>query len=66
VAAVAGSLTYTRYNFVTRFIMKHIAGRTGLPVDTSRDYEFTNWTKLDQLIEDFIANDMPAVASVSG
>jgi menaquinone-dependent protoporphyrinogen oxidase len=54
VAAVAGALLYSKYNFVVRFFMKRIAKKAGGPVDTSRDYEFTNWTKLDHLIEDFV------------
>jgi menaquinone-dependent protoporphyrinogen oxidase len=51
--AVAGALSYTKYDFITRFIMKHIAAKAGLPVDTTRDYEFTEWEKLDRLIEGF-------------
>jgi menaquinone-dependent protoporphyrinogen oxidase len=62
IAAVAGALPYSRYNFVTRFIMKNIAGKTGLPVDTTRDYEFTDWTKLDHLIEEFISSEIPVTA----
>jgi menaquinone-dependent protoporphyrinogen oxidase len=54
VAAVAGALRFTRYDFVTRFVMKRIAGKVGMPVDTTRDYEFTDWATLDQLIEDSI------------
>jgi menaquinone-dependent protoporphyrinogen oxidase len=64
VAAVAGALMYSRYSFVTRFIMRHIAGRTGLPVDTTRNYEFTDWTKLDRLMEEFISTDIPLPADV--
>jgi len=56
VAAVAGALLYSKYNFVVRFFMKQIAKKAGGPVDTSRDYEFTDWTKLDHLIEDFVEN----------
>ena len=54
VAAVAGSLSYSKYNFVIRFIMKRIAKKAGGPTDTSRDYEFTDWTKLDRMIEKFV------------
>ena len=43
VACIGGALAYTRYGFITRFIMKWIARRRGAPTDTSRDYEFTNW-----------------------
>jgi menaquinone-dependent protoporphyrinogen oxidase len=56
VAAIAGALLYTKYNFVVRFIMKRIARKAGGPVDTSRDYDFTDWAKLDRLVEEFIEN----------
>jgi len=62
VAAVAGALLYSKYNFVIRFIMKRIAKNAGGPVDTSRDYEFTDWIKLDRLIETFVESvSTPAV-----
>jgi menaquinone-dependent protoporphyrinogen oxidase len=54
IVPVAGALTYSRYNFFTRFIMKSISKNSGGPVDTSRDYEFTDWQKLDQVIEEFV------------
>jgi menaquinone-dependent protoporphyrinogen oxidase len=42
----AGSLAYTRYNFVIRFIMRRIARKEGAPTDKSRDYELTDWTEV--------------------
>jgi menaquinone-dependent protoporphyrinogen oxidase len=53
--AVAGALTYSKYNFLVRFLMKQIARRAGAPTDTSRDYEFTNWPSLDRFVDDFAA-----------
>jgi menaquinone-dependent protoporphyrinogen oxidase len=44
----AGELAYTRYNPVTRWIMKMISRRNGGPTDTSRDYEFTDWAAVDR------------------
>jgi menaquinone-dependent protoporphyrinogen oxidase len=49
VVALAGRLAYTQYNLFVRFMMKRIAKRQGGPTDTSRDYEFTNWDKVDWL-----------------
>jgi menaquinone-dependent protoporphyrinogen oxidase len=46
--AVAGGLAYSQYNFIVRAIMKRIARKAGAPTDTSRDYEFTNWTAIDR------------------
>ena len=63
VVAVAGALLYSKYNFVIRFIMKSIAKKAGGPVETSHDYEFTDWTKLDRLIETFVESvSTPAVS----
>jgi menaquinone-dependent protoporphyrinogen oxidase len=44
----AGELAYTRYDPVTRWIMKMISRRNGGPTDTSRDYEFTDWAAVDR------------------
>ena len=42
-----------QYNFLIRFVMKRIARKEGAPTDASRDYEFTNWTRVEQLAKDF-------------
>lgn len=49
VTTIAGRLAYTQYGFFKRWVMKQIARREGAPTDTSRDYELTNWTKVEQL-----------------
>ena len=46
--AFAGALPYRKYNWFLRFIMKRISGRNGLTTDTSRDHEFTDWTRVKQ------------------
>ena len=48
VRSFAGELAYTRYNPVTRWIMKMISRRNGGPTDTSRDYDFTDWKAVDR------------------
>jgi menaquinone-dependent protoporphyrinogen oxidase len=53
--AVAGALRYTRYNLLLRFVMKQIAKRAGGSTDTSRDHEYTDWTALDRLVDEFTA-----------
>jgi menaquinone-dependent protoporphyrinogen oxidase len=50
--AVAGALAYSHYNFIVRFVMTRIARKAGAPTDTSRDYEFTDWSRLDRFIRD--------------
>jgi len=48
--AVAGALTYSKYNLLVRFLMKQIARKAGAPTDTTRDYEFTDWPALDRFV----------------
>jgi menaquinone-dependent protoporphyrinogen oxidase len=52
VLPVAGALAYSQYNFIIRFVMKRIARKAGAPTDTSRDYEFTDWSTLDAFINE--------------
>ena len=49
IASLAGRLAYTRYGLITRYLMKRIARKEGAPTDTSRDYELTNWEKVEKL-----------------
>jgi menaquinone-dependent protoporphyrinogen oxidase len=53
---VAGALTYSKYNFFVRFVMKRIARKAGAPTDTSRDYEFTDWPALDRFAGELAAS----------
>lgn len=53
VISLAGRLAYTQFNVVTRFFLKRIARKEGAPVDTSRDYEFTDWNRVDGLAREF-------------
>ena len=63
VKPVAGALLYTHYNFLIRFVMKHIAKQAGGSTDTSRDHEYTDWVALDRfvaaLVEEFSAAKLP-------
>ena len=51
----AGSVKYTQYNFVTRYIMKLISRREGGSTDTSRDHEYTDWESVERFAEAFMA-----------
>lgn len=53
-ATFAGAVTYTRYNFITRFLMKKISQKEGGSTDTSRDHEYTDWAKVKQFAEEFV------------
>jgi len=50
---IAGALKYRQYNFFTRLIMKMIAKREGRTTDTSKDYEYTDWTAVREFVKDF-------------
>ena len=50
---VAGALLYTKYNWIKRWIMKRIVRKAGGDTDTSRDYEYTNWTDLRAFADRF-------------
>jgi menaquinone-dependent protoporphyrinogen oxidase len=50
-----GALRYSKYGFLKRLLMKRIAkGATG-DVDTSQDYEYTDWAEVDAFASDFAA-----------
>jgi menaquinone-dependent protoporphyrinogen oxidase len=55
VKIVAGSLPYTRYNWLTRFMMRRIVAKAGGDTDTSRDYEYTDWGALRTFAQEFVA-----------
>ncbi len=61
---IAGAFRYTEYDFFKKWIMKRIARDKGAPVDTSRDWELTDWEALGRAIDAFAAR-LPAIA-VSG
>lgn len=52
---VAGALLYTRYGWLIRWVMKRIAKAAGGDTDTTRDYEYTDWKKLDRLAAELVA-----------
>jgi len=56
VRAVAGGLSYTKYNFLVRFVMKRIAKSQGASTDTSRDHELTDWEALDRIVDEVVPN----------
>lgn len=67
VELVAGALPYTRYNFFIRWVMRRIAQAEGGDVDTSRDYEYTDWAAVDAfatvLSQDLAPESQPAALS---
>lgn len=50
---IAGALKYTQYDFFKRLVMKMIAKKEGRPVDTSKDYEYTDWNEVKKFVQAF-------------
>jgi len=48
----AGALKYLEYDFFKRWILRRISQKEGGPVDTSKDYELTNWAALEEFAHD--------------
>ena len=51
--SVAGALRYTKYGWLTRWIMQRIAAKAGGDTDTTRDYEYTDWQDVRAFAERF-------------
>ena len=49
VDCIAGRLAYTQYGWLKRRVMRQVAKVMGVPTDTSRDHEFTDWRQVDDL-----------------
>ena len=50
-----GALRYSKYGFLKRLMMKQIAKRASGDIDTSRDYEYTDWAEVEAFANDFAA-----------
>ena len=56
VETIAGALVYTQYNIFIRHLMKLIAKQHGTAaLDTSRDYDFTDWEAVERFARAFAA-----------
>ncbi len=63
----AGALLYTQYGFFTRWIMRKIARDKGSPdTDTTRDYVYTDWHRVQGFAEEFLEAFVPAGAGTAG
>jgi len=54
-----GALKFTRYNFLLRFMIKRIYAREGKPIDTKRDYDFTDWDAVRRFAKAFVEGETP-------
>ncbi len=66
VAVFAGLLAYSKYGLLKTWLMKRIAKSDLGDVDTSRDYEYTDWDGVDAFTEDFATNVRRVSAEAAG
>ena len=55
-----GAVAYTRYGWWFRWYLKLISRRKGLPTDTSRDWDFTEWGEVDRFAAELAVTLAPA------
>lgn len=55
VGVFGGAILFTKYGLVTRLVMKMIAKKHGADTDTSRDFEYTDWSAVRSFVESFLA-----------
>ncbi len=48
IARFGGAVPYTRYDPITRFVLKRIQRKAGRSTDTSRDHEYTDWGAVER------------------
>jgi menaquinone-dependent protoporphyrinogen oxidase len=53
-ARFAGSVPYTRYGPLTRWIMKRVQQQAGRSTDTSRDHEYTDWVSVERFAAELV------------
>ena len=63
---VAGALPYTRYGWLTRWMMRRIVAKAGGDTDTSRDYEYTDWAALREFARSFAGRVAAGRAPATG
>lgn len=50
---VAGALSYPKYGFFTRLMMKRISRKEGGPTDVNKEFELTDWNEVQKFANDF-------------
>lgn len=65
-ASFAGTIHYTKYGFLKRWMMKKISASAGGPTDTSRDHEMTDWNKVEEFVRAFRLQAAPSSFFIIG
>jgi len=56
VGRFGGALTYTKYGFFTKHMMKWMAQKGGFSTDTSCDHDYTDWDQVAKFAKDYITD----------
>jgi menaquinone-dependent protoporphyrinogen oxidase len=48
-------VAYTKYRWPIRWVLKRISRSKGLPTDTSRDWDYTEWREVDDFARSLVA-----------
>ena len=59
----AGALRYSKYNFIKKWIMRMIAKKSGGGTDTTRDYEYTDWNQVRNVLKQLDTESKPQPAA---
>jgi menaquinone-dependent protoporphyrinogen oxidase len=59
VASFAGAVPYTRYDPITRYVIKRIQKKAGRSTDTSRDHEYTDWAAVEEFGRELAGGGRP-------
>jgi menaquinone-dependent protoporphyrinogen oxidase len=60
-AIFGGAMAYTKYSFLTRWVIRMISSRRGGPTDMTRDHETTDWAAVDRFADELVHLFQPAV-----
>lgn len=64
-ASIAGALSYTKYWWPIRFLMRRISRAAGGPLDTTRDHVLTDWKVVDAFADVFFLDDRHSTFATS-
>lgn len=54
VSIFAGALPYSKYNWFLKKLMHFISEKAGVSTETAIDYEYTDWTKVESFVDEFL------------
>lgn len=60
VERIAGCLQYREYDVFTRQLMRLLTKRMGHPTDTSHDYDYTDWDRVERFGRELAGTASPA------